>query len=273
MKEHIRRLVQLQKIAFETAEVEALLRSGPEQLETLEREFQEKRAEIGSAKVRHEELVEARTTLEQEITALSERLDSAQQKLMQVTNQQQYSAALNEIDSNRSHLATLREKVDAYTSEIDELQAPAVEAEERIASERASVDAERVKIEAEIARIDVTLAELAKQREEIVDGLPKPFVGRFEQIARARGGIAMAAIAGGACSACQMRIRPQVVNLLRRGDELIACDSCRRILYLPVEDDPVIAQPSVEPDEPQSSKPVESVAPERVEDTSASTGS
>ena len=246
MKEQIRRLVQLQKIAFEIAEVESLRRRGPEQIEALEREFQEKRAEIGAAKVRHEQLVEARKTLEAEITSLSERLDSAQQKLMQVTNQQQYSAALNEIDSNRAHLTTLREKSQEYTAEIDELEAPAAEAEESIAAERSTVDAERLRIEGEIAHVDERLAELARAREEIVAELPKPSVGRFDQIRRARGGVAMAAIAGGACSACQMRIRPQVINLLRRGDDLIACDSCRRILYIPNEDEPALTPPEVE---------------------------
>ena len=32
----------------------------------------------------------------------------------------------------------------------------------------------------------------------------------------------------GSCGACHVRLRPQVVNLARRGDDLVTCDGCHR---------------------------------------------
>jgi predicted nucleic acid-binding Zn-ribbon protein len=34
------------------------------------------------------------------------------------------------------------------------------------------------------------------------------------------------------CSACNYRVRPQVVVEVRDGSSLIQCDSCKRILFL-----------------------------------------
>ena len=48
---------------------------------------------------------------------------------------------------------------------------------------------------------------------------------------RIRGGIAVAEARNNSCSACFMAQRPQVMTQIRRGDEIITCDNCSRILY------------------------------------------
>ena len=65
----------------------------------------------------------------------------------------------------------------------------------------------------------------------------------------------MTPIDKGACGACHVQLRPQVINLCRRGEDLIACDSCRRILFIPERE-----QPSAEA--PEASEPEEQAAPE-----------
>jgi predicted nucleic acid-binding Zn-ribbon protein len=35
------------------------------------------------------------------------------------------------------------------------------------------------------------------------------------------------------CEVCQVRIRPQVFQEIRKNDKIIACDACQRILYDP----------------------------------------
>jgi predicted nucleic acid-binding Zn-ribbon protein len=57
-------------------------------------------------------------------------------------------------------------------------------------------------------------------------------VALFEQVARARKGVAIcAATRDGLCSACHVRLRPQVFQEVRRNDTIIQCFSCNRILY------------------------------------------
>jgi predicted nucleic acid-binding Zn-ribbon protein len=49
--------------------------------------------------------------------------------------------------------------------------------------------------------------------------------------ARIRDGIAVAEARNGACTACFMALRPQIMADVRRGNEVITCDNCNRILY------------------------------------------
>ena len=43
--------------------------------------------------------------------------------------------------------------------------------------------------------------------------------------------MAVAEAIGGRCSACQITLRPQLFQDLRRGDQLMFCESCGRIVY------------------------------------------
>jgi predicted nucleic acid-binding Zn-ribbon protein len=36
----------------------------------------------------------------------------------------------------------------------------------------------------------------------------------------------------GHCTACHVRLRPQMYNDVRKGERLVQCESCNRILYI-----------------------------------------
>jgi uncharacterized protein len=43
--------------------------------------------------------------------------------------------------------------------------------------------------------------------------------------------VALAEARNGSCSACFIALRPQVMSEVRRGEEIVTCDNCNRILY------------------------------------------
>jgi len=62
--------------------------------------------------------------------------------------------------------------------------------------------------------------------------VPKPLFAAYDRLARSRRGQALSAISdAGICSACRVRVRPKVFSDVRRGDEMITCENCGRILY------------------------------------------
>jgi len=77
----------------------------------------------------------------------------------------------------------------------------------------------------------------SKEREEVFANLPKPTSNLYSRIkARIRDGVAVAEARNRSCTACFMSLRPQVMAEIRRGDEIITCDNCGRILfYVPAE--------------------------------------
>jgi len=84
-----------------------------------------------------------------------------------------------------------------------------------------------------------------RERERLLSELPKAMSSLYNRIsARIRDGIAVAEARNGACTACFMALRPQVMADVRRGNEVITCDNCNRILYYAPEKS---AQPATVP--------------------------
>jgi predicted nucleic acid-binding Zn-ribbon protein len=70
------------------------------------------------------------------------------------------------------------------------------------------------------------------ERERLLSTLPKNMSAMYNRLsARIRDGMALAEARNGSCTACFMALRPQVMSEVRRGDEIITCENCNRILY------------------------------------------
>jgi len=241
LNDNLSRLVRLQEVEFE---IQALRRRRDDELPSRSAEyeaaFEQKIADIGADRLRHEELVALRRELLQQKEDLEARLRQSNERLAHVTNQREYSAALNEIDHTRQELQKVEEQLVACEEEIEQLAGPAAEADERIAEERRKMDEALAEIAREREEVVARLGELEQVRDEIVRELPGDWYRRFERIKQARGGVAIARIvpggSGQACGECHVRLRPQLVALARRGEGLVFCESCKRILYWVAEE-------------------------------------
>jgi len=153
-----------------------------------------------------------------------------------VKTNREYGALLNEQDAvkreirgREDEILSLEESLAASSAEVaaHEASFPAEEAgyEEQMKEWRA----EQATLEAEIAAAQ----EEAKKLEKSID---RSLLRRFRQIAEKRGGVALARVTmvgpqTASCSACNVRLRPQLLSDIRLSREPIFCDSCKRILY------------------------------------------
>jgi uncharacterized protein len=91
------------------------------------------------------------------------------------------------------------------------------------------------------------LADAHKEREWLLSSLPKQLSKLYDRIStRIRDGIAVAEARNGSCTSCFMALRPQVMSEVRRGNEIVTCENCNRILYY---------APSEKSSEPQNARP------------------
>ena len=57
--------------------------------------------------------------------------------------------------------------------------------------------------------------------------LDKPTVAKYEQVRKARKGLAVAEMVKGHCTACHMSLRPAVEGQIKRNEAILQCDSCQ----------------------------------------------
>jgi predicted nucleic acid-binding Zn-ribbon protein len=81
------------------------------------------------------------------------------------------------------------------------------------------------------------LAEHAAERKTVAAQMEPKLLTEYERVRKKTKNTPIADATDGRCNACQMGLRPQFFQDLRRQDKIMFCESCSRILtYNPVVD-------------------------------------
>jgi predicted nucleic acid-binding Zn-ribbon protein len=151
---------------------------------------------------------------------------------MSSKKQDEYTAAIREADSARKQISTLETQILEQLEQLEQAEAALKERADEIASLNSDREARLKAFDEESATIGERLAAARKERDEVFANLPKQMSGLYTRIkSRIRDGVAVAEARNRSCSACFMSLRPQVMAEIRRGEEVLTCDNCGRILY------------------------------------------
>jgi predicted nucleic acid-binding Zn-ribbon protein len=144
----------------------------------------------------------------------------------------EYTAAIREADAARKQISTFETQVLEQMEIFDQVEKELKERAPEVEKLGADMQ-QRFKAFDEQARVQQQELESARaERERLMNELPKAMSALYKRISsRIRDGVAMAEARNGACTACYMALRPQIMADVRRGAEVITCDNCNRILY------------------------------------------
>lgn len=124
-------------------------------------------------------------------------------------------------DSILSHLSDLdsgREEVQASTEEVKKR-------EEQSGLEKAD-------LRVNISRIEQEEAKIAASRREVASQVPRDILRKYERVLAKEKRHPVVEVKNGTCQGCYMKVTLQDINLIWRGDDLVLCRNCNRILCL-----------------------------------------
>ena len=170
-----------------------------------------------------------RRAIEKDLAMINGRLSKFKDQLMEVKTNKEYTAMLKEIEAAQTELRRLEDRLLERMLEADDLAVRQKEAEARLAEDKAIIAGERAQLEEETARLERSMGEAVASRAKVVGEISPAVLATYETV-RAKRGAAVAEVKGGYCSACHVRLRPQVANELLRQESLVQCDSCQRFL-------------------------------------------
>ena len=199
-------------------------------------------AEIEKKLVAHERKLDAdraalaanqkeRKKCETDIQAQEQKISKLKEQMLQAKTNEQYRAFQSEIDFCQSEIKKSEDRILELMSESDPLDKNVKAAEATLKDEKVHVDAEKGEAQTRTGSVRKSAADLEKERAGVVVGIPSGLVQRYDRVRKRRRGTAVAEVFDGRCSACNLTLRPQLFQDLRRGEEVIACENCQRILY------------------------------------------
>ena len=232
MKAELAQLIALQNADNNIRTLQAEIESIPQRRAEIEKEFDQRAFEIRAMEEKRDAAFHQRASLEKEIFEQKQRADRADRNLMAAKKPDEYTAAIREADAARKQISALEtqvlEQMEVFEGAEKELAERAPEVEKLRGEMEASFKAFDEQARVQQQQLDAGRAE----HERLLRELPKTTSALYKRIsARIRDGIALAEARNGACMACYMALRPQVMADVRRGEEIITCDNCNRILY------------------------------------------
>jgi predicted nucleic acid-binding Zn-ribbon protein len=232
VKAELEQLIALQKTDTSIRRLQADIQAIPQRRAEIEKEFDQRAFEIRAIEARRDTSREERARLETELAEQRARAERADRNLMSSQNEHEYTAAIREADAARKAASQLEtqvlEQMEVFEQSESQLQERAPEVERL----RGEMETRLKEFEEQTRSQEAELADARKERERLLSTLPKAMSTLYNRIsARIRDGIAVAEARNGSCTACFMALRPQMMSEVRRGDEIITCDNCNRILY------------------------------------------
>jgi predicted nucleic acid-binding Zn-ribbon protein len=230
------RLFLLQEVLIEVQLKTEKRGQTPEHLAHIEAAYRDSRQQREETEQTLTKAAERKKALEGEILDLNEKLKKYQGQLQTVKTNREYGALLNELDVVKRDVRTREDEILA----LEETASAAAEELERrneaFPAEEASYEEQMKEWRAEQALLSAEIEKAEAQAKALRAELDARLLSTFDRLARVRAGIAVAKIdmvgtQTAACSACHVRLRPQLLSDLRLARETVTCESCKRILY------------------------------------------
>jgi hypothetical protein len=236
VKSELEKLIELQKTDTNIRKLKKTVESAEERRAGIEQEFEQHASSIREIQTRRDVLRDERAALEKQIAENKTYLERAERNLKHAQNQKEYETSMRETDALQKQIAALETQALEKMSGVEEIEKSLEERAEEINSLESNRDTALSDFDAEIARTREELDEELKKRHEVFVTLPTNLATVYNRLSqRSRDGIAVAEVVNGSCSACFMKLRPQMQLEVKKGDQIITCESCTRILYVAPE--------------------------------------
>jgi uncharacterized protein len=227
----LKTVIELQQIDLKIAELTSQIDDLPTQIQALEAQLSQFIQAHEERKQRLSANQKERRELEADIQPIQAKISKHKDQLYEVKTNEQYRAMLKEIEGEEANIRQIEDQILERMVEAEELQKKVQEAAAHLEGEKSRAAAEKARLESARQAALEERDRAATRRKELEAALSDAVRDLYERVRKARHGVAVAEARDGFCMACNVRLRPQAYNEVRRNDAIISCENCVRILY------------------------------------------
>lgn len=225
-------LLELQRQDSRLLEAKRLRDGIPKRREALNDAVVLAKGALDQAKKELEQIRLTRRAVEKEVETIAAEGRKLEGQLHAIKTNKEYQALLHEIELLKSKRSDHETKILESFDREEKFVAAVSAAEKRVQAEEARRKDGEEALVREAADVEQRIHSLIQDRDAVKPRVPAPLLTRYDRLASARDGIAVAEVKKGACGACFKGLTPHALQEARKGDQIQICESCGRIMIL-----------------------------------------
>ena len=224
-------VIRLQGIDNRLTELSREIATLPKHIAEIEKKlgFHERKLEADRAALVANQ--KERKKSEGDIQVQQQKITKLKDQMLGAKTNEVYSTFQSEINFCEKEIRRLEDRILELMTESEPLEKNVKAAEAALKVEKAQVEGEKSQVRERTAVDEKAAAELYAERAGIVGGITAAVYKNYERVRKGRRGLAVAEVVEGRCTACNIVLRLQYYQDLKRGESMLPCESCQRILY------------------------------------------
>lgn len=223
--------IRLQNLDDRAAELMKEISALPKHIAEIERRLESHQRRLDHDRAALSGNQKDRKRLEGEIQVSDQKISKLKSQMMEAKTNDQYRAFQHEIEFAQQEIRKCEDRILELMGESEPLEKAVKAAEAALGAEKKEVEAEKAKARERTAVDQKEIDGLLAERKKILSEMTPRIASEYERIRKGRAGVAIAEVVSGRCSKCNMQVRPQFLQELKRQDSVMVCESCKRMLY------------------------------------------
>jgi predicted nucleic acid-binding Zn-ribbon protein len=225
-------VIQLQSLDHKIAALEKEVAALPKHITTIEKALESHNRKLEADRAALTANQKDRKRLEGEIQVHEQKISKLKEQMLGAKTNEQYKAFQHEIEYIQKEIRKAEDRILELMTESEPLDANVKKAEVALKQEKVTVEEEKGRARKRTAEDQGFINQHRAQRAEVASKLPKETVTIYDRVRLKSHGVAIAEVINSRCQACQITIRPQYLQDLRKGTEMMRCEVCGRFLYI-----------------------------------------
>lgn len=231
MEEKMKLLIGLQDCDTRIKDAQNKKKEGPLKIKILQTDLAQSESELEAELNQLESYKGEKRAAELQIEELESNTVKSNIKLNNIKSNKEYKAALKELSDLEKEKALMEDKLLAIMEQIETLDKKCVVSKEKWEEMKENLQKENVAVLKKLKSLNKVLKGLEKERAHSCQAIDESLITRYDALRRNKDGFAISSVISGVCQMCHMGIPPQKFNELIRGDTLMSCPNCTRIIY------------------------------------------
>ena len=232
MKKHLKELIKLATLDKSIDSFTPKIEAANKKLKKAQKKIDKVQAEINTLNSEIQENEAKIQSFEEQISMLSEQLNNNAKKFKEITTEKELKALSLEDDIAKEKMSFANEEIERLQGINGTKKELLAQKEEELKALTKELEDVKAEVSNELSDIESKKAELFKQREELCHNLEQKVLSFYEKIRIWAGNTAVVPVRKQACYGCYMKLNDKTYSEIIKGDEIVNCPHCGRILYI-----------------------------------------